>query len=221
MFIKTDAEGNILEYPYSLEQFRRDNRNTSFPRDLTDALLATYNVFPVYVDETPAYNKETQFAQKDIDNPYKNSNGQWVYGWIIQDKSAEQIQKDLEDYRLKVKELIDQARDAEIYKTLFVQINETTTIPVDLRKDRPDIQNISGVTLQATLRTINGDTDLTNFRGADNITYSLTPQETILLGKTVADHYSETYRKAWDYKDLIDSLETIEEIDNMVVIDFS
>jgi len=47
-------------YPYSIGDLRRDNPNTSYPRNPSDATLADWNVFPVTDKPTPDYNPATQ-----------------------------------------------------------------------------------------------------------------------------------------------------------------
>jgi len=51
------------------------------------------------------------------------------------------------------------------------------------------------------------------------LTYQLTPQEAILLGKTVGQSVADAYSKSWTYKDVLDETTTIAEIDN-IVLDF-
>lgn len=219
MFIRTDKDHNIVTYPYSLEQFRLDHKNISFPQALNNRLLASYDVYPVYAAPEPELNPITQFITRDIDNPYRDTDGEWRYGWIIHNKTEEQIQQEFELRKQEFKQEIDIARDDAIYKTQYVQVNESTIVPVDLRKNGADIQNISGLTLSATLKMVNKDSTNFIFRGADDIIYELTPVEVIILGKTISEHYSSKYQKAWAYKDLLNTLTKTEEINN-IVLDF-
>lgn len=219
MFVKTDDQANIITYPYSLDQFRAENTNRSLPKFLNNRFLATENVYPVYPAEKPEYNEITQNIRQDIGNPYLDTDGVWRYGWIITDKSAEQIQQEFEQRKTEFKAEVNQARDAAIYKNRDIVVNETTSIPVDIRKDHPDIQNISGLVQSASLKIANSDTTPFEFRGSDDVTYTLTAQEIIILGTTVADIYSSMYKRAWELKDQIKSLTTVDEI-NSIVIDF-
>lgn len=219
MFIRTDENHNIITYPYSLEQFRADHRNISFPSALSNRLLASYNVYPVYAAPEPEYNTITQFLRKDFDNPFRDDQGEWKIGWIVVDKTSEQMADDLKKRRQEFREEINAARDAAIYKVNNVAVNETTTVPVDIRKDHPDIQNISGLAQAATLQLINNDPATIDFRGADDLIYTLTPQEVIILGKTIASNYSAHYRTSWNYKDQLAQATSIEEI-NSIVLDF-
>lgn len=219
MFVKTDQENNIITYPYNLDMYRAENRNVSLPKYLNNRFLATQNVYPVYEATKPEYDEINQNIRKDLENPYLDTDGVWRYGWIITDKSAEQIQQEFEQRKTEFKTEVNQARDAAIYKNRDIAVNETTSIPVDIRKDHPDIQNISGLVQSASLKIANNDTTPFEFRGSDDETYTLTAQEIIVLGTTVADIYSSMYKRAWEYKDQLKNLTTIEEI-NLIVVDF-
>lgn len=76
------------KYPYSIGQLRRDNPQTSFPRNPSDALLATFNVFPVRPTEHPAYDPLTQRVEEGT--PVLQA-GEWVQVWNVTPLSAEEI----------------------------------------------------------------------------------------------------------------------------------
>lgn len=217
MFVKTDNANQIVTYPYTLDMFRQENRNTSLPQSLSNRFLAKYHVFPVYEDTKPEHNTVTQYTTKKSLPHFDET---WKIEWDIVDKTSEQIQFEFESYKAAFKERINEARDAAIYQTVYVEINETTTVPVDVRKNTPDIQNISGLTQAATLQIIGNDNTLLNFRGADDIVYTLTPQETVKLGKAFSEKYSVMYAKSWAMKDQLQATTSIDEI-NSIDISFT
>ena len=94
MFIKTDNENNIVTYPYSHDKYRAENKNKSLPKVLNNDYLAAENVFPVYPTEKPEFNEATQQAIADANNPYRDEDGLWRYGWNVLDKSEEVIEHD-------------------------------------------------------------------------------------------------------------------------------
>jgi hypothetical protein len=75
-------------YPYSIGDLRRDNPNTSYPRNPSDAVLASWNVFPVTDEPTPAYNPATQNCNQV--NPTL-IDGKWVMTWAVTPATPEQI----------------------------------------------------------------------------------------------------------------------------------
>lgn len=80
--------GEVKKYPYGADVLRRDNPQTSFPRNPSDALLASFNVFPVRPTEHPAYDPMTQRVEEGT--PVQ-SNGEWHQVWEVFHLSAEEV----------------------------------------------------------------------------------------------------------------------------------
>ena len=59
MHVKT-LNNQIEEYPYSIEKFRQDYSNISFPVEISAETLASYGVYVVTYQATPEYNPATQ-----------------------------------------------------------------------------------------------------------------------------------------------------------------
>ena len=59
MYVKT-LNNQIVQYPYSIEQFRADNSTISFPAEISNDVLAGYGVYPVGYQSAPAYDPATQ-----------------------------------------------------------------------------------------------------------------------------------------------------------------
>jgi len=75
-------------FPYSIGALRRDNRNTSFPRNPSEEMLADWNVFPVIEQEPPSFNPATQNLNQV--NPIL-VDVEWLQAWEVTDSSAEEI----------------------------------------------------------------------------------------------------------------------------------
>jgi hypothetical protein len=218
MFIKTDSNNKLVAYPYTLDMFRQEHPNTSLPKFLNNRFLAANNVYPVYASVLPEHDGVSTYLVKNT-VPYLLEDNSWAVDWLILDKSAESIQSEFQEYKAEFRKTINHERDVAIYQVVYVDINETTTVPVDVRENTHDIQNIAGVTQTGTVQTMINDTTPIAFRGSDNLTYQLTPQEAILLGKTVGQSVADAYSKSWTYKDALDETTTIAEIDN-IMLDF-
>jgi hypothetical protein len=54
------TNGAVAQYPYSTGQLRRDNANTSFPRNVPVEIMRRYGMKPVTVDAMPEYDALTQ-----------------------------------------------------------------------------------------------------------------------------------------------------------------
>jgi hypothetical protein len=83
------APNQIAEiFPYPIGNLRRDNPNVSFPRNPSDALLASYDVFPVVTQAPPEHDPATQNLNQATPTLV---DGQWLQTWQVTDASAEEI----------------------------------------------------------------------------------------------------------------------------------
>jgi hypothetical protein len=89
----------VETFPYSIGDLRRDNRNTSFPRNPSEEMLADWNVFPVIEQEPPSFNPATQNLNQV--NPML-VDGEWLQAWEVTDSSAEEIAERLERKSVEV-----------------------------------------------------------------------------------------------------------------------
>lgn len=102
--------GEVKQYPYGADVLRRDNPQTSFPKNPTDELLAEYNMYPVKQTARPEHDTITQnltegtpVRQKtrNADGAFKadkpttpeNEAWEWVQVWEVSDASAEEIEQ--------------------------------------------------------------------------------------------------------------------------------
>jgi len=94
MYVKI-TNGSVDQFPYTVGQLRRDNPNTSFPKRVTDEMLAEYGVVPVTYTDAPTYNERTQKAAQDSAPALVN--GAWTIGWQVANKTTEELaQQDAE-----------------------------------------------------------------------------------------------------------------------------
>ena len=80
--------GEVKQYPYGADVLRRDNPQTSFPKNPTAELLATFNVFPVKPTEQPQFDPMTQRVEEGT--PVLQA-GEWAQVWNVTPLSAEEI----------------------------------------------------------------------------------------------------------------------------------
>jgi len=80
--------GTAETYPYSIGQLRKDNPQVSFPKNPTDALLASYNVYPVTHTERPAYDSITQNLTEGA--PTLTA-GVWTQIWAVTEATPEEV----------------------------------------------------------------------------------------------------------------------------------
>jgi len=91
----------VETFPYSIGDLRRDNRNTSFPRNPSEEILADWNVFPVKDRSAPAFDPATENCNQT--NPTLE-NGEWVVTWQVSPASAEEIAERLQQKSMDVRQ---------------------------------------------------------------------------------------------------------------------
>ena len=102
LLVKT-ANGQVEQFPYTLGDLRRENPNTSFPKKIGDAILASYGIYHVMPETQPEYdplvqtlvrdpaphNNETA-VNEDTGETYKT--GRWVIGYTVENKPQDQAE---------------------------------------------------------------------------------------------------------------------------------
>ena len=88
MFIKTTND-QIDQYPYTVGDLRRENPNTSFPKNVPEATMAEYGMFPVGYEAAPEYDPLTHRLQHSS-QPVLND-GKWVLTKTVVELTAAQI----------------------------------------------------------------------------------------------------------------------------------
>jgi len=86
MYIKL-KNGSIDKYPYSINQLKQDNKDTSFPAEMSNERLAEWDVFPVVLTDSPSIT----YKQNLSEGTPVNDNGVWKQVWNVTDKPVEEI----------------------------------------------------------------------------------------------------------------------------------
>ena len=87
MYVKAPNQ-QVETFPYSLGLLRKDNPNTSFPKNPSDSLLAEWDVYPVTVGDKPTH-VSYEIAERDPEPMLVN--GSWVLGWTIRTMTQEEV----------------------------------------------------------------------------------------------------------------------------------
>lgn len=72
-------DGNVATYPYHPANLRQEYLNISFPANLSDTLLAEYNIFPV----TPVAPPVVTLYQRVEEAAPVFTDGAWVQAWNV------------------------------------------------------------------------------------------------------------------------------------------
>jgi hypothetical protein len=97
MYIKVNQDGTT-EYPYTLEMFRVDAGDLTFPPEIGNSVLAEYGVYPVNVTHAPYEHTKNYIADGVV-----SVNGQWTTQWKEEDATDEQIAERVADELRKVR----------------------------------------------------------------------------------------------------------------------
>lgn len=93
MYVKlTNGQPEI----YTIGQLRRDNPNTSFPKNIPDERLAEYDVYPVTVLDRPTTETWQRATRNDLPTLV---DGVWTLGWTVTDIPATVEMVKAEAYR--------------------------------------------------------------------------------------------------------------------------
>lgn len=84
------ADDTATKFPYTLEELRADNPNTSFPLQMSEEELAAWGVFEVEDQSPPAYNEQTESLE--IGAPAL-VDGRWVRAWSVVAAEHEEIER--------------------------------------------------------------------------------------------------------------------------------
>jgi hypothetical protein len=86
MYLKAN-NGVVEKYPYSIGLLRRDNPNTSFPKNPSDAVLADYGVYPVR-ETNPTVGADQKLVKSWTPELV---NGEWLLNHQAVDMTAQEI----------------------------------------------------------------------------------------------------------------------------------
>lgn len=134
-YVKINASGQVEAYPYSLHRLRKDNPNTSFPKDPPAWVLAEWNVYPVTNIPVPQHNSMTQLASRDAAPTFVN--GAWAIGWAIQERP-------LDDARARMVDALRDRRNQAVYAGI-------TYLGYPIATDDLTQQRITSAALSATV----------------------------------------------------------------------
>ena len=84
------TNGSVDTYPYNVGQLRRDNPNTSFPKQIPDEMLENYGVYTIVYTDTPSVDNRTQNLTQDATPSLVD--GAWTIGWTTSSKTSEETQ---------------------------------------------------------------------------------------------------------------------------------
>ena len=120
MYIKLN-NGQIETYPYSIGQLRKDNPNTSFPKNIPNNVLAEFGVYPV--QDTPQPSSD---YTKNVTEGTPVNQGGWKRTWTVANATAAEIQERTASQASNVRAERDQKLvDTDWTQVADVPVNKT------------------------------------------------------------------------------------------------
>ncbi|ABF64387.1 hypothetical protein TM1040_1654 [Ruegeria sp. TM1040] len=186
-------DGVLIQYPYSLEDLRRDNPRLSLPLTLPSFKLAEYGMLPVLIAERPTQAMDETAVLSETPELVE---GQWVLGWTVRAKTPEEVAAERQKMRARV--------NAERARRLVAGTKVTVTGngPVALSGRDEDTRNLQGLAFAAQLRLADGNTThQTTFRDAENVDHVLTPAQVLEMWSLGSAWIEQVYAASWALKD--------------------
>lgn len=114
---------NNQPIPYSVGQLRKENPNTSFPKNISEATLNSYGVFTVQEFPRPIYDPSTH---KLVQQQVSGSGTTWSRGWDVVPLTAEELQRDKDKligmYTAAVQDMLDNEAKTQNFDSILTAV---------------------------------------------------------------------------------------------------
>lgn len=128
----------VAQFPYSETQFRRDNPRTSFPKKMPLPVEAQNGTLVAVTEAERPTVTDTQIAVPEASPTL--TDGVWTLGWIVRDKTPEELAGDTKQKKAVIKARRDEA-----------MVAGTTVNGVTVATDDLSQQRITGAALAANI----------------------------------------------------------------------
>lgn len=135
MFVKI-TNGQVASYPYTVGQLRRDNPNTSFPKNVPAATMAAFGMFPVGYEAAPDFDPMTHRIEHS--NMPVLKDGKWLLTKTVVALTAEQI---ADRDAARAKEVRTQ-RNELLAATDYLALTDTT-MTIEMTQYRQALRDIT------------------------------------------------------------------------------
>ena len=105
--------GQVEKYPYTIGQLRKDHRNVSFPKVMSDEVLAQFNMVRVTPTERPADDHTKNFTVTAA-----HVGGAWIEKWVSTSATQDEITERTSNKAAQVRA----ERDALLAATDYTQL---------------------------------------------------------------------------------------------------
>jgi len=127
---------NEIQYPYSIENLKTDNKNVTFPLELTENDLLSWDMYEVR--QTPKPNNYTKIVSEETPMLIE---GVYYQNWVITDASQELINARLETKWAEVRDIRNQLLLECDWTQLSDIPTEIKSVWTEYRQNLRDISN--------------------------------------------------------------------------------
>jgi hypothetical protein len=127
---------NEIQYPYSIENLKMDNKNVTFPLELTENDLLSWDMYEVR--QTPKPNNYTKIVSEETPMLIE---GVYYQNWVITDASQELINTRLETKWNEVRDIRNQLLLECDWTQLSDIPTEIKSVWTEYRQNLRDISN--------------------------------------------------------------------------------
>ena len=132
--------GEVVKYPYSIQDLRIDNQNVSFPSIIDESMRSKYGMLPI--QRLEIQQDYTKNISEDIPELI---DGVWTENWIIVDATQEEIDERLTNKWWEVRD----ERNARLNSSDWTQITDSPLTEEQKNAWRQYRQELRDITNQA------------------------------------------------------------------------
>jgi len=135
MYVKT-TNNAVDQFPYTVANLRRDNPNTSFPRNIPEETLNGWGVYRVQVSDMPSFDPITQVVV--MDSAPVLSEGVWTVGYTVNSLTTEEVQSNKD----QLAETNRERRNDLLAETDFYALSDVT-MSSEMQSYRQSLRDIT------------------------------------------------------------------------------
>jgi hypothetical protein len=135
MYIKI-TNGSIDQFPYTVGKLRRDNKNVSFPKQVSASDMAEFGMYPVTTLDLPSYNIRTEVLSQNSEPTLVSE--VWTLGFTVSNKSTDELAA----YDSQLAFQIREQRDALLAATDWTAMADAPTQAAEMTAYRTLLRNL-------------------------------------------------------------------------------
>ena len=133
-YVKTAPDGTLEQYPYTLADLRCDNKNTSWPQNISDKVAADFGVFLVLPAPQPVERYDI-----NLERTARKQGLNWVEQWIETPATPQQITE-----RTSAKEAeVRSHRNKSLVDCDWTQLPDAPVLPAAWATYRQELRDVT------------------------------------------------------------------------------